>query len=97
MAHRRHMLKESSLLTDPGYVSRAFYHFIAGTGRATLTGSAPQVVHIKLLDDAKRPVGELDLEVDPHGADFQPSTGGTGRDRMVWSTLACLVAQGALC
>lgn len=97
MAHRRHMLKESSLLTDPVYVSRAFYRLIAGTGRATLTGAAPQVVHIKLLGDAKRPVGELDLEVDPHGADFQPTTGGTGRACMTWSTLARLVAQGALC
>ena len=60
---------------------------IAGTGKTTLTGSAPQKVRIDLLDDAKRPVGELEVEVDPHGADFQPTTGGIDRARMMWRLL----------
>ncbi|CAK0787286.1 hypothetical protein CVIRNUC_010504 [Coccomyxa viridis] len=54
----------------------------AATDGRELIGKSNKVVHIKLLDDAKRPVGELDLEVDPHGADFQPSTGGTAGEKV---------------
>ena len=72
------MLKASALLTEYGFVSQTWLCGIAGTGKTTLTGSTPEVVRINLLDDAKRPVGELEVEVDPHGAHFQPTTGGTG-------------------
>ena len=55
-------------------------------------------MRVKLLDDAKQPVGELEVEVDPNGADFQPTTGG-----IAWlassndaGTLACLIAHAPL-
>ena len=52
----------------------------------TLTGASPQVVRIDLRDDAMRPVGELEVEVDPHGADFRPAITGVA--------LPCMMAWG---
>ena len=53
----------------------------------TLTGSSPQVVRIDLRDDAMRPVGELEVDVDPHGADFRPAITGIA--------LPCFIAWGS--
>ena len=50
----------------------------------TLAGASPQVVRIDLRDDAMRPVGELEVDVDPHGADFRPAITGIA--------LPCLIA-----
>ena len=77
-------------------MSRPCSHGVAGTGKATLTGSTPKVVRIDLLDDAKRPVGELEVEVDPNGADFRPTTKGVGQACMMSCTLACLIGHGSL-
>ena len=90
------MLKEFALLTEYDLCQEHDIMRLQGTGKATLTGSKPQVVRINLLDDAKRPVGELEVEVDPHGADFQPTTAGTGQACVMWWTLACLIAHGSL-
>ena len=54
----------------------------------TLTGAAPQVVRIDLRDDAMRPVGELEVDVDPHGADFRPAI--TGAALPCLALLACM-------
>ena len=61
----------------------------------TLTGAAPQVLRIVLRDDAMRPVGKLEVDVDPHGADFRPAiTGDALPCTLAWSsTLAWLMAQ----
>ena len=58
----------------------------------TLTGSSPQVVRIDLRDDAMRPVGELEVDVDPHGADFRPPITGVTLPRLTvrWRPLARL-------
>ena len=53
----------------------------------TLAGASPQVVRIDLRDEAMRPVGELEVDVDPHGADFRPAITGIA--------LPCLMAWGA--
>ena len=53
----------------------------------SLTGSSPQVVRIDLRDDAMRPVGELEVDVDPHGADFRPAIAGVA--------LPCLPTWGS--
>ncbi len=42
----------------------------AGTGLTRLTASGPEVVRIKLRDDSGVSIGELEVDVDPHGADF---------------------------
>ena len=73
----------------------------AGTGVTRLTGSTPNVVRINVHDDRSMPIGHLEVEVDPHGADFRP-TGMlrplcTGRNRfqVSWCSLACDLAEGA--
>lgn len=38
-----------------------------------LTGSSPAVVRINLVDDRGTPIGNLEVAVDPHGADFRPT------------------------
>ena len=38
-----------------------------------LTGSSPAVVRINLVDDRGTPIGNLEVDVDPHGADFRPT------------------------
>ena len=53
----------------------------------TLTSASPQVVRIDLRDDAMRPVGELEVDVDPRGADFRPAIAGVA--------LPCLLAWGS--
>ena len=45
----------------------------AGTGVTRLTGSSPAVVRINLVDDRGTPIGNLEVDVDPHGADFRPT------------------------
>ena len=61
----------------------------------SLTGASPQVVRIDLRDDAMRPVGELEVDVDPHGADFRPAIAGVALPCLLaWaSTRAWLSAQ----
>ena len=43
----------------------------AGTGVTRLTASGPEVVRIKLHDDRGVSIGELEVDVDPHDADFR--------------------------
>ena len=45
----------------------------AGTGVTRLTGSSPTVVRINLVDNCGTPIGNLEVDVDPHGADFHPT------------------------
>lgn len=74
----------------------------AGTGVTRLTGSTPNVVRINVQDDRAMPIGHLEVEVDPHGADFRP-TGMlhplcTGRNRLqvYWCSLGVLANRRSI-